>query len=377
MSKRRTRNQIAISFVLLSAATFGSASIGYLKRGWKSGSVKTCWTDDMARFKNEVKSLSVPLGKAALPDARENDEIQNWISAAYNKARVGVEFVGFSDCTPGAKVDALMLYNANLNTPYADHPEKMMIVRGLGSPGNFSSSASMVNRITNFLTRKPVESGVAFNRDGLLADVREIEEHMARSVPLHIIPETRGRKDLPGILARFNAGLEVDVPHWAVLHEFGHLAGLLHEERRKDLNTEQPGYCGGAAGDAFLEGTEANKESRFGTDFDPFSVMNYCRQKAQVLYHEAVMVCEIGDGLKAGYGRLTGAVPASLEALLANCGFIQSHTFAVDLTPRDVAGLRNLYLKELPAPGPSTSYKASEDEKKWAEIFLQTSRLYL
>jgi hypothetical protein len=364
----RKRFLSASGIILLTVAPIGMASIGFVKRGWKSGVVNTCWTDDLNRFQKEVKTVSVVGPQALLPTTAENDEIQGWLRSAYSRERVGVEFHGFYPCSTGQSVDALMIYNTDLGKG----------ISGVGSPGNFSSSGSLVNRLTSLFTRKPIESGVAFNQKMLRDEAQNLADQMTKSI-VHRIPlASRGRSDLPEILERYRQGVDADIRKWAVLHEYGHLTGLLHEERRKDVATEQPGFCAGVANDAFAEGTEANPESRFGTDFDPFSVMNYCRKNIQILYRKAILACEIGESDLATQAEfIMGKVPATLAPLIASCDFIRKNPLTVDLSPRDVAGLRDLYLKEIPAPGPSVSYKKSEVEKRWSEILYFVDRLYL
>jgi hypothetical protein len=48
--------------------------------------------------------------------------------------------------------------------------------------------------------------------------------------------------------------------------------------------------------------------------------------------------------------------------------------FPVNLSERDVAGLRSLYLGEIPR-GVGKSYRESESEKTWLEVFSDMARL--
>ncbi|MBS1962220.1 MAG: hypothetical protein JST04_08390 [Bdellovibrionales bacterium] len=369
--RRRTRT--AIGFVLLTVSLTGGASIGYSKRGWDSGSVRTCWTSDLRRFSKEVSSVYLYATRAGLPTAEQSEEIRKWVDAAYNRSRVGVEMTGFSVCDENSPVDALLVYDADLSATDPD-PKAVGKSRGVASPGDFSVSGSWMNRLTSIATQKKIESGLGLNWSGTTADIREIQSQMKKALTYRLPPGKRNRKDLVEIYAAFANGVEDDIRHWTVLHEFGHLSGLLHEERRKETANEQPGFCGAGAGDRMLEGTAANTESTFGTAFDPFSVMNYCRKNMQILYHKAVLVCAIGEDLRDGFSYL-GENPASLDPLLKECDFIRQTPFPVDLTPRDVAGLRNLYLGETPT-GVARDFRESDVEKKWLEIFLWTDRLH-
>ncbi len=149
-----------------------------------------------------------------------------------------------------------------------------------------------------------------------------------------------------------------------VLHEIGHLAGLGHEERRKDAREYQPKWCR-SADDL---GKQGKSEKTFGLEFDPFSVMNYCSDdiaKAFAFYHLFCAFPEAAVKLEAKRPEFTWS------AFSSHCAFM-AREFHVGLSRRDQSGLRRIYLG-LTVPAGSRSYRSNADE---VEILESIGDLY-
>jgi len=146
-----------------------------------------------------------------------------------------------------------------------------------------------------------------------------------------------------------------DIQDFTVLHEMAHLSGLLHEEHRRDYQRGQPAWCRSADD---VGSQEMDTEKTYGTEFDPYSVTNYCSDdiaKGFAFYH---LLCEFPRVSKA----LSKVDPEFLwDDIEPYCGFMMSRSYPVRLSLRDRAGLRRAYLG-IPVPPGWRSYRTNPDE---------------
>jgi hypothetical protein len=159
-------------------------------------------------------------------------------------------------------------------------------------------------------------------------------------------------------ISRIRVDIDAKLVQWiednTILHEMGHLVGLTHEERRRDSRGNQPVWCRDADDREHPDPTDET----YGTEFDPFSAMNYCADdiaKGFAFYH---LLCEFPKAAAAIQEKKPEFVWKKAEAY---CPFMKSHDYSAKLSRRDRAALRRAYLG-INVPAGSRSYRTNPDE---------------
>lgn len=178
-----------------------------VKKYWDKEALTVCFADKNTKVKIEGTPSMLANWKE---DQKLN--IKRMIENEYRAERTGYHFVGFKDCKETIDPDVLVL-------------------------------------------RLPVLSPVGLARHG-----------MANTGPT-TIEASETYKTARGVVIFSASGLKRPS---TVIHEFGHILGLMHEHNHPDALTQASSGCQ-------FYGKNARNENIFlYTSFDEFSVMNYC-----------------------------------------------------------------------------------------------------
>lgn len=229
---------------LLVVAAFGqadSATAGMTvgAAAWNDPRVEVCFASkrqtELSRFGEDSKTFPT---RAKVVDATEEERtlIESTIRSEYREADTGIEFAGFQPCVPGGTA-------------------KIFIYVGSGGPlgaGNIGERMQ-IEKFWTYTDRegRQVISPVYAKLETALPSYLYFQN-------LKALKTESGRLS-PADRLRLNA-----------LHEFGHAAGLAHEDERAE--TDQSPNC------HYQRARSAYRvsEPRTLTAYDPASVMSYC-----------------------------------------------------------------------------------------------------
>lgn len=178
-----------------------------VKKYWDKEAIKVCFADK----KTNVVIEGTPNILANWKEEQKRN-IQKMIENEYRAERTGYQFVGFKDCKDTINPDVLIL-------------------------------------------RLPTLSPVGLARNG-----------MATTGPTSVQASTT-YKSARGIVIFSSTGLKRPS---TVVHEFGHILGLMHEHSHPDAMAEARSGC------HHYTKTTRQENRYFYTPFDETSVMNYC-----------------------------------------------------------------------------------------------------
>lgn len=143
----------------------------------------------------------------------DKEKVINWVNAEYSAERTGIYFVGFTDCGVNPDIDVAIFYNKN----------NKIKAHLLGGYDGIASLGTRGERISGY---RRIRGYVAISKSGM----------------------DKG----------------------TVIHEFGHIAGLMHEHEHPDAINFEP-EC-----DLTSEWSHAFSEYVY-EPYDKDSVMNYCK----------------------------------------------------------------------------------------------------
>ena len=139
--------------------------------------------------------------------------VQKWVMEEYSVERTGIHFTGFLDCQESPYSDVIIFYNKN-------------------------------SRVGTFLLGGTHGLAVMGPHPGIV----------------------KGYSAASGFVSISSSGMDKGT----VIHEFGHTAGLQHEHLHHDAYKIEKGKC------PAVKGPQFSTYFRY-TEYDPESVMNYCR----------------------------------------------------------------------------------------------------
>lgn len=394
-----------ISFTLFSLLITGFAgageySIGVPRTAWRTSTLKACWQSSASRASSEVEQWALKNHRAELPTRRFQKIFSEWIRSAYSINRVGVALGGLGECPDdSAALAAYPVYlidDIDLSSLFqkffdAETSRKTLGMSVIGDPNSYSPARRKT--VIEFrpsshwpalslpkIVRQPYRYKAAVGFDFEAAQNVLLNQYANFFVAMNSMLgfelnakiQNKTQKKIAEETAKELALDLVDIHHFTALHEVGHLFGLLHEDRRIDAKDARPKYCLNVAGD---DGREVNgvsatplRESRFGTAYDPFSIMSYCRQTMHHLLHEARLVCRLAPSFD-------DAVRGSISDFLKHCEEIEKIEFPVDLSRRDVNSLRQIYLHTAPGVGADADFRKSQKESQLFKILDLAARL--
>jgi hypothetical protein len=230
---------LLLSFVLAKTA-FGGMTVGGAR--WSTNSVEVCFAaKDQARssrFGEDSKTFPTHPSRVRLKNPTDSERalIESTIRGEYRLDSTGFEFTGFSECTPETKA-------------------KIFIYVGQGGPlgaGNIGENM----KIDKFWTYRDEEGRQI---------VSPVYVKLSTALPGYLY--FQNLKSLSGERSALTPKERLSL---TALHEFGHAAGLLHEDERPETNRNP--NC------EFM-----NAQSMFRvsqpiplTPYDPASIMSYC-----------------------------------------------------------------------------------------------------
>ena len=210
------------------------SSAEYLSR-WKKLEINVCWLDNRPIQKQDFTNRRLgevdPLMESRTTfNSIYKAKVQEIVSAEYTKERTGIHFIGWKSCQEMEQYD-LVIITADTYAPEIFEDDFFF---------NYLLGQAVIGRIDNWLTSS------------------NMPEDKKSYVYLNL--DTQG---LAPLVSVFDGVLST------ALHEFGHVAGLRHEQIRLEAQVDP--IC-----TKFSLGEKPNKDTRFFSVYDPTSIMNYC-----------------------------------------------------------------------------------------------------
>lgn len=232
--------KLLLSAFLLMGSAFGGMTVDGAR--WASNSIEVCFATKRqagaSRFGEDSKTFPTHPARVRLENstAEERSLIETIVRNEYRLDSTGFEFTGFSECTPDTKA-------------------KIFVYVGRGGPlgaGNIGEKLT----IEKFWTYR--------DREGRQI-ISPVYVKMATALPSYLYFQ-----NLEALKAQSTRLSPIEQFQVAALHEFGHAAGLLHEDEREEANRSP--NC------AYLNAQSPFRVSRPVplTPYDPASVMSYC-----------------------------------------------------------------------------------------------------
>lgn len=355
---------LPFSLILLSGLAIANGfaspdSLGETGLKWDRTSLRLCFVRGDQEVDTDLSSWTAFNHRhSSLSESRKR-LIRNLLDTNYSQALTGISLVGFEDCSsPLAKTNADILVIDDIF--YGDgkgNDEALSGISSLGAPektpgnGEMKAAIGLNHREARELRREGTQ--FFFDKFGdLLGNDRD---------------SAFDEKATELLDALDDANLQ-----YTVLHEFGHAIGLQHEDARKDLpNTIKKGdpMCGWSrevgSGKSVLPNGEL---STFGTDYDIFSIMSYCRQNIMAYVYRARLVCAYRNEL-AGRTDLAAGVRDALNEVLGYCEFLDRNEFPLGLSLSDKIGVSKLYETQWKASAGDDAFESrSAKTKTWFDI---------
>lgn len=248
---------VAASTLMLSSSVI--AGVGKIDKVWNRPEVTVCFASkdhkQTAIEYDENGSIKPIAAKVFGPwDESLKKKVMTWINAEYTKERTGVSFIGWQDCSDGIKKEDVAIYvssNKKSNVPSS------MGQHGMASIG----------------------------RNGHV-DVNTTKKAFAYFLHPDLV-----REDMKNKVSAQNIE---QVFKQNIIHEFGHLAGLMHEHDREEFAGDREclkvmsrdvfeSYAQASIYSPLIEVGDVKNYKGLDylpgvklTSYDSYSIMNYC-----------------------------------------------------------------------------------------------------
>lgn len=357
--------------------------MGVPELAWSKKNLEVCWQTDLEQLSKDVGGWTLSNSQATPAPASLQKEVRDVIQATYTPGRLGIAFTGFSHCPSGPKsLDRYSVYLVN-NVLLPGDPQGVSVT---GDQNKIKMPRNSFLFLTDFTPNPEWKAGVGFNLDEDSRSARKYLKKLRLSLENAMALKSgeknslQDRKMIKDTFLRAGVSLERDARKFTILHEFGHLLGLVHEDRRHDSGIYRPGYCLNYSEDFDREndGTMGREESRFGTAYDPFSIMSYCRATMHDLYRQAEIVCRLAPMIRTRIidaKRLSEKNRSLVSNFLNECKRLPSLPFPLDITARDLNSLEQMYRGKTSNRPEAIDYHASPRETKLSELFEKVFRL--
>ncbi len=371
--------------------------IGAPGLAWVEQNLSVCWQSDRHSLSQTVAGWTAYNYRASDATYGLQGEVRLAVTQAYSIERTGISFKGFVTCpTSPEKLAEFPVYLvnrplvlSNLSKIVYDPSVGVSVVGDVNKIRAPKTVSSLEMNLESpvfpfalpeiFTHEEKWKAAVGFNLDDLATLVRKSFRRTSADIEtrLGFNPRlTHPTGDQKMIRDRFSEAAgkyEKDLRKYTIVHEFGHLLGLLHEDRRHDSQNYRPEFCTLRAEDEDREndGTVGAEESRFETAYDPFSIMSYCRSTMHELYRKIEAVCAVAPFFRNKNRRSLDPI----EKFLPKCSLLASHLFPVDLTARDVRGLRLMQKLPVSSAPDSIDFHESSEESELLELLENFSKV--
>lgn len=356
-------------------------SLGEPERRWQAQKLRTCWTEDASYLRYQSKALS-KIDTQFYPTTQETrTAVKKLINESYSSSLTGIQLEGFGPCP----TDPTALTNYPYRLASGKLGMGLMGVSSLGDENFERPKGYSLLDVREFLSgfgigdvpkaeaRKNFSTSI-FNfiliHDQVETSVLSFLIHTRTSIYPRILPASEAAR-----IQRIKGDLEEDIKKFTILHEVGHGFGLLHEQTRSDTREiHQDGkrfrFCTTNPRDLASEQQLAafDEVSRLGTQYDLFSVMNYCQSDMIALFHKARLTCDWKEYFQSNEN-LSSDIRGKFDLFFEKCEFVRTKTFPVGLTPTDKVGLRKMYLGLNPTPTDEVDFKKSKEKQEWIDTF--------
>lgn len=333
---------ILFSFVLsISSVSARPTALVDSRSLWNDPRLQVCFATSATRINPKADIASdVRRARVIRDHSPFEARIRMLLEREYTPERTGLSFQGFGNCD--------RVPNDEPSAPAFIYADTDLSDFGITSIGDES-------RLLPVPARRGLISGTVLNLRMVKTNKDYSVARAAKALAKITAADPATVARIYALAADIDAELAENLQDVTVIHEMGHLAGLLHEERRRDMKANQPPWCRSADDRRNQDPTD---EKTYGTEFDPFSVMNYCTDdvaKGFAFYHLFCEFPRVAEALAAKNAKF-----AWLK-MKPSCDFMMRHRYPARLSARDRASLRRAYLG-VPVPAGSRSYRTNPDE---------------
>jgi len=341
-------------------STSALAGLAAPNQAWRTDAIQACFINSEAEYLEKLPHhVAENPGAIRKLSEEEKRNFQAIVDRAFNSQNLGIRFTGFGDCPVGSSLtrDQALGIVGQLES------EKF---EGLADTGDINlSSPDHPDRepLKKLSPRKEGDryyNGVALNLDSIDPTFNAFYDRFKSDfIDTLGLSSQDQDKILSHLKNRFKTAIK-EMKLWNITHELSHNLGLYHEQARTDA--QNPNWCKDVAEDQLQEhkDEEIYKPSRLGTPYDLFSIMNYCGRNAIRIAPLYETLCELKEAVQ---NNSNWDLP-EIQSALSYCSLIEKHPYAPQLSPGDLAVLRNLYAKIPIPPSQSIEWDKVENQKE-------------
>lgn len=334
-------------FLLFAATTAFAAPDALVDTAalWSDPRIEVCFGTSATRINPKADMAGdVRRARVIRGNSPYEERIRKLLTEQFTAERTGTSFVGFGNCdrVPDDEPNAPAFIMADTDLPDFG-------ITSIGDESLFLPAPE----------RRGLISGSVMNLRKIKAN-KDYSVARAAKALIRVAGSETTANQILNLTADLDDEIVGQLRDITVLHEMGHLAGLLHEERRKDSRAGQPEWCR-SAGDEREQ--EKETEKTYGTEFDPFSIMNYCADdivKGFGFYHLFCQFPRVAAALSEKNPKF------DWRQVAPYCDYMMARSYAARLSARDRGALRRAYLGITIPPGQRT-YRTNPEEVRVIE----------